>query len=151
MQPSSGISYFWNMKPFKHKVPIAIRFKDIDKMGHANNANYLTYIEEARIKYFEEVVGTNKKWSQVGLIVARNEVDYKAPIFFHDSIFVYTRCSRIGTKSLTLEWVIVRERNEREEIVAQGVTVIVCYDYAHDKTIALPDGHRQLLTAFEGL
>jgi acyl-CoA thioester hydrolase len=138
------------MNLFKHKVSIQLRFKDIDKMGHVNNANYLTYIELARVKYFEDVVGTDKKWSQqVGIILARIEIDYKAPVFLHDNIFVYTRCSRIGTKSLTLDWLIVREKSGKEETVAQGIAVLVCYDYASEKTIPLPEQQRQAIEAFE--
>jgi acyl-CoA thioester hydrolase len=137
---------------FKHKFPIQLRFKDIDKMGHVNNANYLTYIEVARVKYFEDVAGTDRKWSQqVGIILARIEIDYKAPVFLHDSISVYTRCSRIGTKSITLDWRIVREKSGNEELVAQGIAVLVCYDYVHEKTIAIPEEQRQRLEEFEGL
>lgn len=138
------------MHPFKHKVSIQLRFKDIDKMGHVNNANYLTYIELARVKYFEEVVGTDKKWSQqVGIILARIEIDYKAPVFLHDTIFVYTRCSRLGSKSLTLDWAVVREKSGKEETVAQGTAVLVCYDYAHEKTIAIPEEQRRAIEQFE--
>jgi acyl-CoA thioester hydrolase len=139
------------MQHFNHKVPIQLRFKDVDRMGHVNNANYLTYIELARVKYFEDVVGTDKKWSQqVGIILARIEIDYKAPVFLHDTIFVYTRCSRIGTKSLTLDWVIVREKMKEEEIVAQGVAVLVYYDYQEDITIAVPEDHRKKIDTYEG-
>lgn len=138
------------MQLFKHKFLIQLRFKDIDKMGHVNNANYLTYIELARVKYFEDVVGTDKKWSQqVGIILARIEIDYKAPVFLHDTIFVYTRCSRIGNKSLTLDWSIVREKQNQEEVVAQGIAVLVCYDYAHEKTIPIPEEQRKAIERFE--
>lgn len=138
------------MQNFKHKFPIQLRFKDIDKMGHVNNANYLTYIEIARVKYFEDVVGTDKKWSQqVGIILARIEIDYKAPVFLHDTIFVYTRCSRIGNKSLTLDWAIVREKQSQEEVVAHGNAVLVCYDYVHEKTIPIPEEQRKAIQAFE--
>jgi len=135
---------------FKHKFPIQIRFKDIDKMGHVNNAVYLTFIETARVHYFDSVVGHGNKWShQVGLILARTEIDYKAPVFLRDSIVVYTRCSRIGTKSITIDWAIVRENTPKEEIVAKGISVLVCYDYEQNTTIAVPDEHRQLLEAYE--
>lgn len=138
------------MKPFKHKIPIQIRFKDIDRMGHVNNANYLTYIELARVKYFEDVVRLDKKWSpEVGIILARIEIDFKAPVFLHDSIFVYTRCSRIGTKSITLDWAVVRQKENSEEVVAQGIAVLVCYDYRSEKTIPVPEKHRIAIEQFE--
>lgn len=138
------------MQKFKHKIPIQIRFKDIDRMGHVNNANYLTYIELARVKYFEEVVRLDKKWSpEVGIILARIEIDFKAPVFLHDSIFVYTRCSRIGTKSITLDWAVVRQKENSEEVVAQGIAVLVCYDYRSEKTIPVPEEHRRAIEQFE--
>ncbi|MBX2965077.1 MAG: acyl-CoA thioesterase [Cyclobacteriaceae bacterium] len=138
------------MQPFKHKVPIQLRFKDIDMMGHVNNSNYLTFIELARVKYFDDVVNTGKNWSrETGIILARIEIDYKLPIFLHDTVFVYTRCSRIGNKSLTLDWAIVREKASQEEVVAQGNAVLVCYDYKQDKTIPIPDEHRQAIERWE--
>lgn len=138
------------MQNFKHKVPIQLRFKDIDKMGHVNNANYLTFIELARVKYFEDVVGTDKKWSQqVGIILARIEIDYKAPVFLHDTVYVYTRCSRIGNKSLTLDWVVVREKESQEEVVAQGIAVLVCYDYTEEKTVPIPEEQRKAIERYE--
>lgn len=144
------VGYLYRMQHFKHKMPIQLRFKDIDKMGHVNNANYLTYLELARIKYFEDVVGTDKKWSQeVGIILARIEMDFKSPVFLHDTIAVCTRCARIGTKSVTLESAIVREHEGREEVVAQGIAVLVCYDYANEKSITLPEAHRQAIERFE--
>lgn len=140
------------MLNYKHKVPIQLRFKDTDKMGHVNNANYLTYIEYARIKYFEDVVGSDVKWShQLGVILARIEIDYKAPVFLRDNIFVYTRCPRLGTKSFTLDWLIVREKAGQEEIVAQGNAVLVCYDYENEKTIPVPVEQRTRIESFEGL
>ena len=41
---------------FKHKTLIQIRFKDVDMMGHVNNANHLTYFELARVHYFDEII-----------------------------------------------------------------------------------------------
>jgi acyl-CoA thioester hydrolase len=138
------------MQPYKHKTPIQLRFKDIDKMGHVNNANYLTYIELARVKYFEEVVDVDENWSDIhGLILAHISVDYKQPIFLNDRIFVYTRCAKLGTKSIELAWVIVNEKNGTEETVAQGNAILVCYDYSAHKTIEIPQDQRKKIETFE--
>lgn len=137
------------MKNFKHKTPIQIRFKDIDKMGHVNNANHLTYIELARIKYFEDVVGVDENWSDsVGLILAHVSIDYKRPIFLNDKVVVYTRCSKLGRKSLELTWIIVND-NGLDETLAQGVAVIVYYDYSSNQTIEIPQEQRKKIEKFE--
>src|SRR5688572_23288815 len=139
------------MHPFKHKTPIQLRFKDADIMGHVNNANHLTYIELARLKYFEDVVGADANWSQQqGIILAHISIDYKAPLFLRDKVFVYTRCSKIGKKSIELSWVIVREKSSAEEIIAQGIAVLVCYDYAQGKPVDVPDAQRGKIELYEG-
>jgi len=139
------------MQPFKHKTPIQLRFKDGDVMGHVNNANHLTYIELARIKYFEDVVGSDASWSQQqGIILAHISIDYKQPLYIRDQVFVYTRCSKLGKKSIELSWVIVREKSSTEEIIAQGIAVLVCYDYTENKTIEVPREQRTKIELFEG-
>ena len=138
------------MHPYKHKTPIQLRFKDGDVMGHVNNANHLTYIELARVKYFEDVVGFDSNWSQQqGIILARVEIDYKQPLFLRDKVFVYTRCSKIGKKSIELSWVIVREKGQQEEAIAQGIAVLVCYDYGENKTIEIPENQKQRIEKYE--
>ena len=50
------------MSIFKHKTPIEIRFADVDAFGPVNNAAFLTYIEMASGKYFDEVVECGYGW-----------------------------------------------------------------------------------------
>lgn len=145
------VRYLYRMQPFKHKTPIQLRFKDADLLGHVNNANHLTYIELARTNYFEQVVGMNEDWNQQqGIILAHLSIDYKAPLFLKDTVFVYTRCSHIGKKSIELSWVIVRLKPNGEEIIAQGNSVVVCYDYALHTSIEVPGEYRKRIEAFEG-
>jgi acyl-CoA thioester hydrolase len=140
------------MSLFKHTIPIQLRFKDGDIMGHVNNANHLTYVELARIKYFEKVVGSDSKWSkQQGIILAHSSIDYKAPLFIHDTVFVNTRCSKLGKKSIELSWAIVRTVPTGEEVVAQGISVLVCYDYVEEKSVEIPEEQRKRIQEFEGL
>ena len=121
-------------------------------MGHVNNANHLSYIELARIKYFEEVVGSDASWSQQqGIILAHVSIDYKQPLFVRDNVFVYTRCSKLGKKSIELSWVIVREKSSAEEIIAQGIAVLVCYDYTENKTVEVPLVQKEKIMNFEGM
>ncbi len=148
------------MNSFKHKIPIQIRFKDLDDMGHVNNANHLSYIELARVKYFQEVFVIGTDWNkQDGLILARVEIDFIKPVFFNDKIFVYTRCSRIGKKSFDLSFMIIKEilTNDKSpsgeipnEVVAEGKTVLVCYDYIKRNPIEIPQERKRIINEFEG-
>jgi acyl-CoA thioester hydrolase len=128
------------MNPFRNKTQIQIRFKDVDRLGHVNNANHITYFELARVDYFNAMMGDIQiDWDRESLILAKMEMEYKSPILFTDKIFVYTWVSRTGTKSFDMSCSIVREKDGKEEEVAKGLSVIVCFNYVTNQTIAIPE------------
>lgn len=129
------------MTPFTHKTPIQIRFKDTDKMGHVNNANYITYFEYARMMYFEALQGEGIiiDWVNEGVILAKIEMEYKIPIVLEDKVFASTWVSRIGSKSFDMACSIVKIVNGAEVEVAKGLAVIVCFNYKTNQTVAIPE------------
>lgn len=130
----------------KHISKIQIRFADIDKLGHVNNAIYLTYFEQARTLFFEDVFGRESlDWSKRGLILARAEVDFLQPVFLEDKITVETTCTRIGTKSFDLSYKIIK--NDREE-AAKGLSVLVCFNYSNRSSIEIPSGWKSRLELY---
>ena len=90
---------------FKHRINIQIRFVDIDAFNHINNANYLSYLEQARIKYLDDIIDWEFGPTKVGIILGRIEIDFRSPGLFKDNMEVLTTCSTIGNKSFTLHWV----------------------------------------------
>jgi acyl-CoA thioester hydrolase len=128
-------------QPFKHKTPIQIRFKDIDKLGHVNNANHVTYFELARVDYFDAFAADNIKidWVNGGVILAKIEMEYKQPILLEDKVFVYTWVSKMGTKSFDMSCSIVKSENGVEVELARGLAIIVCFNYKTNQTILIPE------------
>ena len=129
------------MTPFKEKTQVQIRFKDIDSMGHVNNANHITYFELARLNYFETLTKNAEKidWIKEGVILAKIEMEYKQPILLKDKVFVYTWVSRMGSKSFDMSCSIVRVVNGVEIEAAKGLAVIVCFNYKTHESIAVPE------------
>lgn len=130
------------MNPFRHKTPIQIRFKDVDRLGHINNANHITYFELARVDYFNVLMGDDVQidWENESLILARMEMDYKQPIMLDDKIAVYTWVSRLGSKSFDMSCSIVKEQKGGAEVeMAKGLAVIVCFNYKLNQTIPIPE------------
>src|SRR3546814_7596641 len=37
------------------RMPIALRWRDLDAFNHVNNSTFMTYLEEARIRWFESL------------------------------------------------------------------------------------------------
>lgn len=137
------------MDGYKHKTHIQIRFKDIDLLGHVNNANHFTYIESARVKYFDDVAGEEINWSKHGIILARAVIDYKLPILARDKISVYTKCTRFGNKSFDFSYQIIKEEQNKKFLLAEALTILVCYDYEKAESIPMPEDWKKKIEAFE--
>ena len=136
---------------FKHNCKLEVRFSDLDAFGHVNNARFLTYFEEARIKYFDEIVTVPVYWTRQGLILARAECDFKDAIKHNDELTAYTRCSRIGTKSFDLDYIIERKSKDGKiKVAATGVTVLVAFDYEKNATVHIPEKWLIDIKNFEG-
>ncbi len=122
----------------KHITEIQIRFKDTDKMGHINNANHVSYLELARVKYFNDVINEKIDWVKTGLILAKIVIDYKQPIYLEDKVIVRSTTSRLGNKSFDISHQIIRIVDNKEIIAAEGLSVIVCFNYEKNETINIP-------------
>jgi len=133
---------------YQHETRITVRFADLDAMGHLNHAKYLTFMEQARVLYIQQVCELAGGWDNFGVILANITCDYLQPVAFAETVTIYTRCSRLGGKSFDLEYVLI---NENVETVATGQTVMVTFDYQTNQTIAIPDAWRDKITAYEGI
>jgi acyl-CoA thioester hydrolase len=137
---------------FRHTTPIQIRFADLDALNHVNNANYLTYIELARIHYLHEVVKAEMGLHQEGLILAKATIDFKQPVLLTDEIVVKTRCNRLGNKSFEMEYEMLKTNTGGEPVLmATSSTVLVCLDYSTGKTVQVPVAWRQRILDFEAV
>lgn len=135
----------------KHITEIQIRFKDTDKMGHVNNANHFTYLELARVQYFNDVINQKIDWVKQGLILAKIVIDYKQPIFLEDNVIVRTTMSRFGNKSFDLSHRIIRIVDGKEIVAAEGLSVVVCFNYEDNQTIQVPKEWIEKVNAYENL
>ena len=138
------------MTPFKFYTPVLIRYMDLDPQWHVNNSRFLSFLETARMQYLIEL----KLWDGVdffklGLIVARVELDYLAPIKLGQSIRVGARVSRMGSKSMDFDYQI--EDAQTGQVMATGLTPMVCYDYHKSVSIPVPDEWRKIISAYEGI
>jgi acyl-CoA thioester hydrolase len=116
-----------------------VRFRDLDGMGHVNNAVFFTYMESARIAYLASLgAGSNPQQS---LILARAEADFRSPIAFGEEIEVGVRTSRMGTKSFELEY----EVRADGRVAAEGKSVLVGYDYERGASVEIPAQWREWL------
>jgi len=65
-----------------YTTDIDVRFRDIDAMGHVNNAVYATYIEQARTEYFRDVLDADL--SALATVLASLSIDFRRPVELTD-------------------------------------------------------------------
>ncbi len=129
--------------------PIEVRYADLDPQRHVNNAAVFSYFETARAKYLQHLgLWDGSDFDSIGIIVAEASCRYLAPITYGQNIEVATRISRLGSKSLTVEY-IIREARSAESL-ATGRTILVAYDYRQGHSIAIPSAWRETIERFEG-
>jgi acyl-CoA thioester hydrolase len=140
--------------PFGHRVENVVRMADTDAMGHVNNAVYLTYCEMGRIHYWTDVTGEPIALGTEGaesLILAEARITYRAPAFHGEVVTVESRASRIGRSSFTLEHrLLAAVPGGTPRLVAVSESIVVRYDYASGRPVALSPEHLAAIEAFEG-
>ena len=129
---------------FACRREVEIRVADTDAMGHVNNAVYLTYLEMARVGYYEAATGRplplGVHGAEEGLILADIRVAFRAPAFYGETLVVESRVPRLGRTSFEMEHRITApsSRLAPARLIAVAESVLVTYDYAAARPIALP-------------
>lgn len=138
------------MSAYHFSHPIEVRYGDLDPQGHVNNAKYLTYMEQARVAYIRYLgVWKGDSFLDIGIILAEVRVTFLKPITLGMDVRVAVRVSRLGNKSLTMEYRL--ENGPGGEQLASGDSVLVAYDYNSGKTIPVPPDWRQAIQNLEGV
>lgn len=113
---------------FRH--PVLVRWSDIDSYDHVNNVRYFDYLQEARIAFLAQIVGTGADYfAQYPCVLVSQTVDYLRPILLrHPPYDVDVWVEAVGSTSYTLGSRIVDRTGETEDVYAKAVSVIVAVD-----------------------
>ena len=117
------------------RMSIAPRWRDLDAFNHVNNSNFLTYLEEARIRWF---AGWDSEWvnDTIAPLLAAVQLNYRMPIPYPADVAVELFAERIGNTSLTVGHRVVSE--DGRALYADGHVVMVWIDRASGRPIPLP-------------
>ncbi|MBM4408446.1 MAG: acyl-CoA thioesterase [Chloroflexi bacterium] len=142
--------------PFRYRRTIEVRFPDTDAMGHVNNATFLTYIEAARLGYFEAVMGRPLPLAAHGasesMILAEARLTFRSPAYYGETLTVEARVGRIGRTSFTQDYRVLApaSRYGRARLVAVADAVQVMYDYTSERPIPVPEEMIVACERYEG-
>ena len=97
---------------YKFRLPIQIRFSDLDALNHVNNSYQAQYYDLGRINYFEKVNGGAFGWNEVLVVIVNTENNFFKPILQGEEIYVDTKLVRFGNKSMTMHQRLVTSNGE---------------------------------------
>ncbi len=115
---------------------LKVRFRDLDAMGHVNNAVFFTYFEEGRKAFFEKHFQKDGKLD-FPFILANASCDYLKPITLSDDIQLVLWVREIGNKRFDFTYRIV-DRKDKTVVFASGKSVQVSFDYQKGKSTPIP-------------
>ncbi len=133
---------------------LEVRFRDLDAMGHVNNAVFVSYLEVGRVAYMRCLVGgpetsfDHSDWKRIfPFVVAELSCRYVSPVSLDDPLVIHLRASRLGRSSFDFEYLLTTGEGR---VAAVGWSVQVAYDYDTGKPTALPDWLREAVARVEG-
>lgn len=118
------------------RVPLSVRWRDLDAFNHVNNSTYLSYLEEARLRWMMALPG---EWldDQVAPVVAASTLNYRRPIEWPNEVLVELFVERVGNSSVTIGHRIVGT-GDGAPLYCDGNVVLVWIDRAGGQAAPLP-------------
>jgi acyl-CoA thioester hydrolase len=132
---------------FRHRTRLEVRLGDLDPFGHVNNAVIATYVEQGRVLYLRDVLGTGVDPVSMPFILARLEIDYLSQVMFSDAVEVGSRVDWIGRTSIGMSHLLV---NQDGRELARSDAVLVAFDYSIETPMPVTDTWRATMVAHEG-
>ena len=127
-----------------HTASISVRWRDLDAFNHVNNSSFLTFLEEARLQWLQQLPGM---WmtAHAAPMMAASDLNYRRPIEWPAQVVVELFCTRLGNSSMTIGHRIV-DANHDSLLYCDGNVVMVWMDPASGKSVPLPHTVRESIT-----
>jgi acyl-CoA thioester hydrolase len=138
----------------RYRVNVPLRWSDMDAYGHVNNVQFLRLLEDARIIGFEQWFGQDRSVLSEGILVARHEIEYLAPLLFRvPPIVVEMWATRIGGAGFDLAYEVRDGRTATDGgdiVYARAETTLVLYDFATSRPRRMDQPLRDVLEQHSG-
>ena len=139
----------------RYRVNVPLRWSDMDAYGHVNNVQFLRLLEDARVIGFEEWFGQRRSVLSEGILVARHEIEYLAPLLFRvPPIVVEMWVTSLGGAGFDLGYEVRDGRRDgstsQDTVFARAETTLVLYDFATSRPRRMDEALRSKLQSHVG-
>lgn len=113
-------------KTFYHRVPLQMRFNDIDMLGHLNNTVYIEFFDLGKSEYFKSVMVDGIDLKNIPIVVVNINCNFYSPTYVNENLEVVTAVVSMSERSLKMEQRIINPDNGDVKCVA--TTIMAGFD-----------------------
>lgn len=120
-----------------HTTELDVRWGDLDAFNHVNNATYLDYIQEARLRW---LVTLDEGWygADIHPVVVNTTCNYRTAIVWPARLRIELGVEKIGSSSVMMTHRIV-DAGDSGTLYCDGHVVMVWISRATGRSVPLPD------------
>jgi acyl-CoA thioester hydrolase len=115
-----------------------IRITDLNYGGHVGNDMILSIIHEIRVQFLQHYGYKEFDIEGAGLIMNDVAIGFKNEIFYGDKIKASVVAGEFSKVRFEIFYKLEKETAEKNILVANAKTGMVCYDYAAKKIVNVP-------------
>ncbi len=131
-------------KKLVHEMRFAVRWGEMDAIGHVNNTVYFRYLENARIAWME-AIGCHPDPRGEGLVIVNAFCNFYRQLEFPAEVLLKLYVSDPGRATFDT-WGTMERVDRPGEICAAGGATMIWVDFPQQKAKTLPDWMRALVT-----
>jgi acyl-CoA thioesterase FadM len=115
-----------------------IRITDLNYGGHVGNDMILSIIHEIRVQFLQHFGYKEFDLEGTGLIMNDVAIEFKNEIFYGDKIKASVVAGEFSKVRFEIFYKLEKETAEKNILVANAKTGMVCYNYADKKIVNVP-------------
>lgn len=122
------------------RVEVSLRHRDVDPLGHVNQAVYHVLLEEVRAAFVRKAL---PHLPFTGYVLARSELDYRSEVVIEDRYVIgEAYVGALGRSSITVENRLLKPDGS---IAVEGRAILVAWDEDARRSRRLTDEERSIL------
>ena len=133
-----------DQKKLVFETHIAVRWGDMDAMGHVNNATYFRYMETARIDWFRSI-GCVPDAQGEGPVIVNAFCNFYRQFEYPDDVLLKMYVSDPGRTTFE-SWATMEKVAEPGVVCAAGGATTIWVNFPQQKAVGLPDWIRAIVS-----
>lgn len=136
---------------FRHRMPLRVRWAEVDKQGVVFNAHYLLYCDVCITEYWRAVgLAYPDDFVNQGsdLFVRKSTIEFHSSAYYDDELEICGRIARMGTSSMCFVVEIYRRR-QYEAVLVTAESIYVHADPVERQSRPISRDVRDRIRTFE--